>query len=85
MLLICITIVICCVLFTLIPHMHECNDTYCSVCDIIDTMKKMLRFISFVTVLLLFISWLTSFLIVDNSYHSTKENTPVGRKVKLSD
>ena len=83
--MICVILVICCVTFTLMPHLHDCGEFECSVCDLTKTLKEALCMLVAHSCAMFGIALFTSFLIIDGTVISTRENTPVGRKVKLSD
>ena len=83
--IICIILLVCSVLFTLMPHTHKCGDVECSVCDFARTYKE-----SLVLSVSLFISLFGIILFASLSFRCDitlypRSNTLVGRKVKLSD
>ena len=85
MLFISIILLICSILFTLMPHLHECSDVECSLCDFAKTLKESLVLLASLFISLLGISLLTSVLHRCDITVYPRSNTLVGRKVKLSD
>ena len=82
---ICILLLVCSILVTLMPHTHKCGDVECSVCDFARTYKE-----SLVLSVSLFISLFGIILFASLSFRCDiilypRSNTLVGRKVKLSD
>ena len=81
--LLCIFLILSFAAIAFVPHAHECRNTDCALCEMIDLSDEIL--ISLLLAALL--SRLTAFWRVLCAYTylpSDREVTPVGRKVKLS-
>ena len=67
-----------------LPHGHECIETDCAICNLIDTYRDILS----CTTLWFSVLLLSTFIFVFFATHlpimSFSEGTPVGLKVKLS-
>lgn len=84
-LVISIIAVICCVLFTFIPHLHKCEDIECLLCDVTKTFKEALMNLGAIAFVSFNLSLVASFLLRYNDASLLEKYTLVGRKVKLSD
>ena len=83
--IVCAMLLICSILFTLMPHFHKCSEMECSVCDFTKAFRE-----SVVLLVSTFISLLGIFLFASVLFRcyitdGPRCNTLVGRKVKLSD
>ena len=82
---ICFILLVCTVLFTITPHMHNCSGTECSVCDLTKAVREV--FLSLCT--LSFLAFVFTLSVIPTPWAVriplAKEATLVGRKVKLSD
>ena len=83
-LILCVMFAICCVLFTFIPHLHECTGSECSTCALIKSIVDALAALSIATVVSPALVLALVFLAHFDTPVSAREITPVGRKVKLS-
>ena len=83
--IICIIILVCSVLFTLMPHTHGCGDVECAVCDLARSYKESLALFTLSFVSLFGAILFTSLAFRYDIVLYPRSNTLVGRKVKLSD
>ena len=84
-LVLCIIFAICCVLFTIIPHTHDCAGSECATCALIKDALDTLTDLSFAMVISPALVLGLSCLLHFDTLVSVRDITPVGRKVKLSD
>ena len=81
--LLCILLILAYAAITFVPHAHECRNTDCALCEMIDLSDEILIGLSLAALF----SQLLAFWRVLCAYTylpSGREATPVGRKVKLS-
>ena len=83
--LVCVMLLLSFVCVAFLPHSHQCIDSDCTVCAFIETSCNLL-----IGVLLLGVVYQLAcleFVISNTKVYviSTREGTPVGLKVKLSD
>ena len=83
--IVCIIMLVCSVLFTLMPHTHGCGDVECSVCDFARSYKESLALFALLFISLFGAILFTSFIFRYDIILYPRSNTLVGRKVKLSD
>lgn len=81
----CAILLTCSVLFTLMPHLHRCSEMECSVCDFTKTFREISVILASLLITLFGISLFTSVLLKFDIIAYPRDNTLVGRKVKLSD
>ena len=81
----CVIFAICCVLFAFIPHLHECTGSECATCAFIKDAIDALVVLNLAVVISPALVLGLVFFAHSDTYASMREETPVGRKVKLSD
>ena len=81
----CVIFILACASIVFLPHQHECLDTECVVCTMLETSRDMLTGLApFVAV---YPTTIITFVISGALLRilSVRDGTPVGLKVKLSD
>ena len=82
--ILCAAFAICCVLFTFMPHLHECAGSECATCALIkDALDALTVLVLAIVISPALVLGLSSLAQIDTPV-SVREITPIGRKVKLS-
>ena len=84
-LILCVIFIICSVMFTFMPHLHECADSECATCALLKATCDVLPFLCLGAFVHLSLMDCTPCFAHFAGGQSAREATPVGRKVKLSD
>lgn len=81
----CIFLILLYASITFIPHSHECPDSKCAVCSLVESSHDVLGCMALACAIILLSK--LYFIIVNTHHHlfSGRDGTPVGLKVKLSD
>lgn len=80
----CIILILAYASVMLLPYTHECAGTDCAICAVIKTSSLLLLGLALSAALCQLANFSFSFSNVQNHIVSSRDTTPIGLKVKLS-